>query len=437
MRITGPVSRWLLASSVAIGCPGGIAACSIYDDELLQTPRDASPEDTNTLGHEDGGESARGSDASEKDARPSIDDVAVDAAAVEDIKASGEDVDGPPGDEIREAEASLPDVTADATRDGDGCAPLACELPSCTDTVRNAGESDIDCGGPTTCPRCATGKMCEAGTDCASGVCTGNLCRAATCTDTVRNGAETDVDCGGGTCPACATGRTCGVATDCQALVCSGSPLRCQAPTCTDGVRNQNETGVDCGGVCAPARTCPNGTGCTGPRDCQSVYCAAGGVCQTPVLKAQYYCLDRSAPNDGWLQPALNLVNAGSAAIPYSQLAIRYWYTNDGTSAAVFRCYSAVAIGGCAYMTGTLVTLSPARGGADRYLEIGFTSAGSLAAGASTGLLQPALEHGMLATGGIFTESNDYSYDGSMASFAEFTRVTVYRNGVLMWGIEP
>ncbi|HVJ18697.1 MAG TPA: discoidin domain-containing protein, partial [Polyangiaceae bacterium] len=51
-----------------------------------------------------------------------------------------------------------------------------------------------------------------------------------TCTDGVKNGNETGVDCGG-SCPAC--------------------PV---TPTCTDGVKNGSETGVDCGGSC-PA--CP------------------------------------------------------------------------------------------------------------------------------------------------------------------------------------
>ena len=40
-------------------------------------------------------------------------------------------------------------------------------------------------------------------------------------------------------------------------------------------------------------------------------------------------------------------------------------------------------------MTGTFVTVSPARTGADHYLQLGFTSgAGSLAPGASTGGIQ-------------------------------------------------
>lgn len=58
-------------------------------------------------------------------------------------------------------------------------------------------------------------------------------CGPPSCTDGIQNGNETGVDCGGPDCPTC--------------------------PTCSDGVQNGDETGVDCGGSnCAP---CP----CTGP----------------------------------------------------------------------------------------------------------------------------------------------------------------------------
>jgi len=56
---------------------------------------------------------------------------------------------------------------------------------------------------------------------------------APTCTDGIQNGDETGVDCGGTSCAACPP-----------------------APTCTDGIQNGDETGVDCGGSCA---ACPSG----------------------------------------------------------------------------------------------------------------------------------------------------------------------------------
>ena len=44
-----------------------------------------------------------------------------------------------------------------------------------------------------------------------------------TCSDGVKNGAETGVDCGGGTCPTCGTGGGCGSGSDCTSGVCKDS----------------------------------------------------------------------------------------------------------------------------------------------------------------------------------------------------------------------
>lgn len=36
-----------------------------------------------------------------------------------------------------------------------------------------------------------------------------------------------------------------------------------------------------------------------------------------------------------------------------------------------------------------------------------------------------------------YDESNDYSYDGSKTSFADWDRIGLYQNGELIYGIEP
>ena len=54
-------------------------------------------------------------------------------------------------------------------------------------------------------------------------------CSTPTCSDGVMNGLETGIDCGGPTCLPC--------------------------PDCNNGIQDGNETGVDCGGACAPCPT--------------------------------------------------------------------------------------------------------------------------------------------------------------------------------------
>lgn len=48
--------------------------------------------------------------------------------------------------------------------------------PSCTDGMKNATETDVDCGG--SCAPCDIDKSCQQGTDCANGQCLVGLCSA-------------------------------------------------------------------------------------------------------------------------------------------------------------------------------------------------------------------------------------------------------------------
>ncbi len=94
-----------------------------------------------------------------------------------------------------------------------------------------------------------------------------------TCTDGVQNGNETGIDCGGPDCPAC--------------------------PTCTDGIQNGNETGVDCGGpACAACATCSDGiqNGNETGVDCGGPDCAPCGGGGSTVLSAHYF----ETGWDGW-----------------------------------------------------------------------------------------------------------------------------------------
>lgn len=152
---------------------------------------------------------------------------------------------------------------------------LTCALPSCTDGVKNGGETDVDCGGD--CAPCDVDAVCAEPSDCASGVCTGNICAAPACNDGVRNGDETDVDCGG-SCDRCADESTCEGPGDCESFVCSGSPRTCDAARCDDLVRNGDETDADCGGSCD---VCADGLVCARDADCASGICD-DGVCAVP-----------------------------------------------------------------------------------------------------------------------------------------------------------
>jgi hypothetical protein len=155
-----------------------------------------------------------------------------------------------------------------------GCTPS-----HCMDGTQDADETDVDCGGSCgpTCKDTSPQQHCMVGGDCVNGVCASMLCQPPTCSDGVKNGSETDVDCGGGSymgaaaCAPCPDTKHCAVNADCANTFCFGTnPGTCVS--CMDGVKDGNETDIDCGGPQCDAitKTCDGGQGCKMATDCSS-----------------------------------------------------------------------------------------------------------------------------------------------------------------------
>ncbi|PTL81790.1 EB domain-containing protein [Vitiosangium sp. GDMCC 1.1324] len=102
---------------------------------------------------------------------------------------------------------------------------------------------------------------------------------AGTCADGRSSG---DEPCGTG-------GDACRSDADCPGGVCRGGVCQTASPSCSDGVRNRDETGVDCGGSSCPA--CSGGQqACGSDADCESGDVCIGGVCSPCTESAQ--CTD-------------------------------------------------------------------------------------------------------------------------------------------------
>lgn len=71
------------------------------------------------------------------------------------------------------------------------------------------------------------------------------------CDDGIKNQDETDIDCGG-SCKPCTDGMNCLSNSDCKGNYCHENS--CRTPSCSDGIKNQGEEDVDCGGSC---NSCP------------------------------------------------------------------------------------------------------------------------------------------------------------------------------------
>ena len=70
------------------------------------------------------------------------------------------------------------------------------------------------------------------------------------------------------------------VATDCVTdPFCEEGQLGCSSDRCANGLRDGDETDVDCGGSCAP---CESGHACVAPADCATGRCLASSCCEPP-----------------------------------------------------------------------------------------------------------------------------------------------------------
>jgi len=117
------------------------------------------------------------------------------------------------------------------------------------------------------------GKKCSSSTDCCSGFCNSSVCAAPSCTDSVTDGFESDVDCGGDCPDKCVDGKRCKSNIDCSSNFCDENGL-CVVPNCDDGKENGFESDVDCGGGVCPK--CVTGIKCFSPNDCESGFCDSG-----------------------------------------------------------------------------------------------------------------------------------------------------------------
>jgi hypothetical protein len=160
--------------------------------------------------------------------------------------------------------------------------------PNAPGAKQTKAATDVSGCGGTDAPACAIGKKCLVGKDCESMNCQDGTCAPPgvgpdapppTHMDGIKNLDETDVDCGGPSAdvPRCGDTKTCGDGGDCTSGVCTEGT--CRAPTGVDGVKNGDESDVDCGGTNTGAAKCSVGKACKVHADCDANACAYNGKC--------------------------------------------------------------------------------------------------------------------------------------------------------------
>jgi len=166
-----------------------------------------------------------------------------------------------------------------------GCAIVAgIEAPDvskakhhCINGTIDEDETDLDCGGKD-CLKCG-GDACTLDDECQTGACVAKACKLASCSDGIFDGYESALDCGDPGkvgCPGCAMGQNCWNGCNCASQYCDPDNHTCGDGTancdpCADGVLDNSETGIDCGGIqMPPCERCPAGKGCEHDSDCET-----------------------------------------------------------------------------------------------------------------------------------------------------------------------
>jgi hypothetical protein len=126
-------------------------------------------------------------------------------------------------------------------------------------------------------------------------------------------------------------------------------------------------------------------------------------------------------------------VNTGSSSVQLGELTIRYWFTADDAKRHSYWCdWAAVD---CANVSSVFRRASRATRAADTYLELSFTAgAGAVASRSASGEI---ISRFAKVDWSAYDETNDYSFDPGKLTYVDWSHVTLYRKGVLVWGVEP
>ncbi|MBO9204365.1 MULTISPECIES: DUF4979 domain-containing protein [Niastella] len=142
---------------------------------------------------------------------------------------------------------------------------------------------------------------------------------------------------------------------------------------------------------------------------------------------------DKGKTENNSINPYLQLVNQGKANVAYSELTARYWFTAENFAGInTFIDYAQL---GNSKVKMKYVQLEQPRAGAYGYVEYSFDkSAGNLVANGNSGVIQSRFANTDWTN---FNEADDYSYASNDKAYANNSHITLYRNGQLVWGVEP
>lgn len=138
---------------------------------------------------------------------------------------------------------------------------------------------------------------------------------------------------------------------------------------------------------------------------------------------------DDHAPQGSWVTPGIQVRNTGTSSVDLVGSVVRYYFTQEPAGTLSATCWN------CSTPPPMSFNTMPGGGCADatHYLEVQLPAV-TLAPNATTQQYRLAFH---ASSWGAFNPSNDYSYRGSEWNWAPNPKMTMYRDGVLVFGEEP
>jgi uncharacterized repeat protein (TIGR01451 family) len=157
-------------------------------------------------------------------------------------------------------------------------------------------------------------------------------------------------------------------------------------------------------------------------------------------LRLQYQTSEANASTQN-ISTQFRVINDDAVDVALTDIFIRYWFSSEPPGNDIYESdFAQVGTGNITSAFGEI--------NGERYLELGFTSAATVPtwSGNPSGtpnLLPPGANTSDISgrirdsAWGNYNQSDDFSWDPSFSSFADYTNATLYYQGEVVWGSTP